>query len=496
MKIIRIVSVLSISWLLMTGVCTAMEVRKAIVYDDQAILSFDRHIKGTLSIEAPPDMVPESLVVTPQAGGLVRSVSMEPMRSPSGKVKALQDELADRQASLAAAKRDQAMVDRQIEIVFLAAGSKEKPAPFSRQQLADALSFIDDRIPALNRRAAALTQKIADLTTEIGDLQNRLGEVNRDPGRLIRILGDGPVGISYVVRSASWRPEYRVDASPLSSQLAVEVAASIRQSTGMDWDIGELQVSTGRPSFGIQAPELRPWYLERPSLRVMKSMPESFDAAAMQAGAPMEESRAQVEATTTSYLIGAARNVHLAGDGTPETVRLGRQNPTASFTLVSVPRYSTGAYLRAEAILTGDAPVIPGSYSSFVDGIFSGKGTLGRTEPGQKCTVDLGVDEGILVKRKETRAFHEKTITGKDRTTYTYEITVENTRKRTASIIVKDQIPLSRDEEIEVKLTKTDPEVKPDQDGVLSWSIDLGPREKKLVSFSFSITGAMPMPYR
>ncbi|HWR68393.1 MAG TPA: DUF4139 domain-containing protein, partial [Desulfomonilia bacterium] len=126
----------------------------------------------------------------------------------------------------------------------------------------------------------------------------------------------------------------------------------------------------------------------------------------------------------------------------------------------------------------------------------SGKGTLGRTEPGQKITVDLGVDEGILVKRKETRAFHEKTITGKDRTTYTYEITVENTRKRTASIIVKDQIPLSRDEEIEVKLTKTSPEVKPDQDGVLSWSIDLGPREKKLVSFSFSITGAMPMPYR
>jgi uncharacterized protein (TIGR02231 family) len=162
---------------------------------------------------------------------------------------------------------------------------------------------------------------------------------------------------------------------------------------------------------------------------------------------------------------------------------------------MSVPKYSQFAYLRADCTLTGDAPLVPGVYSSFVDGVFSGRGNLERSEPGQEISIDLGVDEGIKIERKEIQAFHETTLSGKDRVTYSYEITIENTRNKNARITIKDQVPVSRDEGIDVKLIKTSPEVKPDQDGILTWVIELSPRKKEKMGFSFSITGTQLRPY-
>jgi hypothetical protein len=111
-------------------------------------------------------------------------------------------------------------------------------------------------------------------------------------------------------------------------------------------------------------------------------------------------------------------------------------------------------------------------------------------------TLDLGIDEGIKAKRKELKVFHEKTLTGKDRTTYAYVITIENTRNIQSKVIVKDQIPISQDEGITVDLIKADPQAKPDQEGILVWTIDLGPRKKEQAEFSFSVTGIQQLrPY-
>jgi hypothetical protein len=83
--------------------------------------------------------------------------------------------------------------------------------------------------------------------------------------------------------------------------------------------------------------------------------------------------------------------------------------------------------------------------------------------------MDLGIDERYHGKEEGNPAFHDKTLTGRDRMTYSYEIAVENSRKQKTSITIKDQIPISRDRDIEVELLKTSPAATPDQDGILSW---------------------------
>ena len=489
MKVLRIISIFILYVLVHAGICQCMEIKKVIFYDDQAFVSFDQEVSGHLSIDASSEIVSDSLMVIPVGGGSVRSVSVEPLRTMSGKAKDLQDSLAKKLLTLAVLKRDQGMLEKQIDIIYDAAGSKGKVTSFERTHLADALGFIESRVTGLNNRIVELTRKEEKLEIEIKDLQNQLTKVSRNPGYKIDITGNGQVEISYVIKAASWRPEYRVSASPGASQLVLETSVLARQISGMDWDIKEMVVSTGRPSFGIQAPELQPWYLSKAKSRGAKLKAESNDMAPLASAAPMQEEETKVETTATSYLIGAAKNLHLPGDGTPATIKIAKLSLNADFSLVSMPKYSQHAFLRADFTLKEDAPLAPGTYTSFVDNAFSGRGEMKRFDPGQKISLDLGVDEGIKIERKETQAFHDKTLGNKDRVTYSYEITVENTRNQKAIITIKDQIPLSQDKTINVDIIKTNPEVKPDRDGILTWAFDLEPHQKNKAVFSFSIIG-------
>jgi len=66
------VHVLSSAFLLLcflAGNCEGMEIRKAVLYGNQAYISFDVSVSGSLTLDAPPDMVSDSLTVSPLAGG-------------------------------------------------------------------------------------------------------------------------------------------------------------------------------------------------------------------------------------------------------------------------------------------------------------------------------------------------------------------------------------------------------------------------------------------
>ena len=48
---------------------------------------------------------------------------------------------------------------------------------------------------------------------------------------------------------------------------------------------------------------------------------------------------------------------------------------------------------------------MPGSYTAFVEGEFTGRGFLKGAQPGEKVSVDLGRDEGLTVERRGAMNF-------------------------------------------------------------------------------------------
>jgi len=465
-------------------------IKKVVLYQDMAYITQEKAAQDhEVVLIAPPDIVLDSILASAKPGGTLNSLEIEPWRASSGKAKQLQELLNQKKSQLEGKKRQQATYEKEIEIIYTAAQATRRDNAFPRQRLVDSLAFIDERVNALNAKAIHTGQEITELATQIKDLEEQLQTLSQRQGYRITAKADGVLSISYAVRNAFWRPEYTLTAVPGKNALTIETSARLWQSTGMDWEAEEILVSTGKPGYGIQAPDIRPWYIAAPRAARRKIMAE---AAMMATPLQADEAPApEVKATSTSFFIGAARSVTLPGDGTPSTLRLSKQGLSPSFTRITIPKLNQAVFLRAEGIWGGTAPIIPGNYTAFVDGEFCGKGVFKTFQPGEKMSVDLGRDEGLKVKRQENR-FHEKTLTGKDKTTYSVTITIENTRTQAAGITVKDQIPVSQDEKVTVELASAEPKALPDKDGILTWEIACPANAKTSVTFSFVVVGIAP----
>ena len=480
----------------LAGAAHAESFKRVVLYQDMAFLTVERPAPaGRVVIDCPSGLVHDSVIAVPARGGSIKSTSIEPKRLISGKAKQLTDALIEKRSALEEKKRHQKMVERQIELIFDAAGVKNKETPFSRTQLSDALLFIDEKVAGLDGKHIRLGREIEEISLTIKDLEEQLGAVSRKQGYEITVETDkeGIVKVSYAVQNGSWKPEYAVHADPTGGELRIDATAVVRQATGTDWEAEELLVATGRPGFGIHAPELSPWYIGMSMYRGGIMMEKSAMMSAVpEADAMDQDFEAEVKATAASYVMGAAKSVTLPGDGTPKSIVFQKKRVEAVIERLTSPRIDNGVFLRAQAVWNGSAPILAGTYSAYVDGEFMGRGTLRQAQPGEKIVVDLGRDEGVAVERTE-KVFHEKTLTGKDRTTYTSTVTIKNTRSHPVRITLKDQIPVSQDEAVRAELVESSPKTVPDKDGMLTWELDCAQGAAQTVTFAFSITGMPPL---
>jgi hypothetical protein len=111
--------------------------------------------------------------------------------------------------------------------------------------------------------------------------------------------------------------------------------------------------------------------------------------------------------------------------------------------------------------------------------------------PGEQLTLPLGLDRAIRAVRNVRLVQTERGfLIGKEELTeYVVTIELANPYPRAVPLTVVDQVPLTDDKNVEVKLLKTTPEVaeKGDLDGSLRWKISLPAGGKSVVSFQYTI---------
>jgi uncharacterized protein (TIGR02231 family) len=112
--------------------------------------------------------------------------------------------------------------------------------------------------------------------------------------------------------------------------------------------------------------------------------------------------------------------------------------------------------------------------------------------PGEDVELALGVDDRVRVERKLVRRTASKATLGSTRRREVeYETTVENHTPRDARVTVLDQLPVSRDHEITVKVSTTSPDPSETTDlGVLTWHLDLKPGAEQTVALGFRVETA------
>ena len=81
----------------------------------------------------------------------------------------------------------------------------------------------------------------------------------------------------------------------------------------------------------------------------------------------------------------------------------------------------------------------------------------------------------------------KKLIGSQCRTTYAYRLAIANLQDVATSLTLKEQLPVSRDEKIKVRLTQTNPKIQLGEMGLLEWKIDLPPQHKREIYYQFVI---------
>jgi len=318
--------------------------------------------------------------------------------------------------------------------------------------------------------------------------------------------GNFELQLSYVVKRASWTPLYDLRVNTTNNQINLHYLADVKQNTGEDWTGVALTLSTAKPGLGSLPPQLKPWYIEIFELKepaVPDSSEDDFlNLEALFAGGDAgnsfrsegqrieaEIATAQVsrEGGTVSFQIGG--NTNIPSDSSRQKVTVFSENYPSKPEYIAVPHLVSFAYLQAVVVnpLTG-ATLLRGKANIFRDNTFVGTVELENVSPGQEYKLNLGIDEGLKIERQLVeRQVDKKLIGNQRRTSYAYRLSVTNLRQVQVHLTLQEQLPVSRNEQIKVRLTLTNPKIVAGEMGLLEWIMSLPPQAKQELYYQFVV---------
>lgn len=456
--------------------------------------------------------------------------------TPNERVRALEDQIKDLQKQLRVLNDRGATLDRQGALLTRIAEASTTPPPAGgtgtppRPSVAEWQQLLEFNAAGFEKLAAeqqALDVQRGKLNDEIEALQKQLNELRGARGKNVKHVtvrvsvaaaGKLDLTLAYTLPNARWTPTYDARFSTTDRALALGYFGVVSQNTGEDWKAIELTLSTARPSLGGSAPELAPWIVqEQPQFqpfaadasrdegyaakagamrRARPAPAETMAMAAAPAAVALEEREAEQQSATvvaqaTSATFRIPVKTDVPSDNAPHKVGIATVSLAAQLTYQSTPKLVPAAFLNANVANASEYPVLAGPMAVFLDGTFVANAKLKTVMPGEKFDLALGADDGLRVERKLVNRFTEDLgiVSKQIRVTYEVKLTLTNNKKTAEKLTLKDQIPVSRHEKIEVKQLEPDAKtVKPDDQGVLTWTLDLKPGEKREITLKVSVT--------
>jgi uncharacterized protein (TIGR02231 family) len=300
--------------------------------------------------------------------------------------------------------------------------------------------------------------------------------------------------ISYQIRNTSWKPTYRLRTDTRKKSTVFEYIGQISQKTGEDWENISLELTTSRPSLGTTPPKLRPWVIDYPS-KVFPAVAETFSLKGNRRQmAPQQDS---ISVMSTKVIQSGVSFTYQVPE--KQTIMTGTNNYhslifrdrfDAELIYTAIPKNVQSVFLKAKTQNSSPYHLLPGLIKNFVDGSFVGKSRIKNTAPGQKMEMGLGLDESIKVERKliKKKGGEGGIFNQTEKQRYIFEISLENFKDIPIQIELKDQLPLSYQEEIKVQVNQIKPKPdKTDKQNFLTWKINLAPKEKKMITLDFQV---------
>ncbi len=317
--------------------------------------------------------------------------------------------------------------------------------------------------------------------------------------------------LSYIATDAQWWPSYDFRSDLLKGEIIVEYFGMVKQTTGEEWENIELTLSTASPTRITTIPELSPWYVDayRPpphpprmaKLAVKKEMDYLAARLPAPAGAimeePLEEEReeakiieAVLEDVGEAQTYKIPKNESITSENRPHQVLIAQITNPLKDDFISFPTIASEVIHRGTMVNESEYIFLPGQVRLFDSNEFIGTTHIEQIAPAEKFRFALGTTGKIKVKRKlSSQEVSKKGMIAKTKQIHK-EVTIEITNNRTtdSTLLVKDTLPLSRHEDIKVKILNLTPVPKEQTDmNICTWKLVLKPNEKLTIVQSYDI---------
>ena len=344
--------------------------------------------------------------------------------------------------------------------------------------------------------------------------------------------------VNYLVNRAGWIPSYDLRAAGSDQPVNLTYKASIYQKTGEDWDNVKLKLSTFNQECSFTIPTLATWeimdkikynqnrnqavlgyqtnnadtiallqngygnvnFYDNIRLNtVMPSTTATFNETKTASGLNIGNSNDQfilpqslvsnTDKTLSNVEFGIKNRYSIPADGKEMMLVVKNENLKSKFDYISVPKVNTDAFLLANITDWRDLNILPAKANIYFNNSFVGETEIRPSQMQDTLTLAMGREKAIEITRKKIEDEAKDKLTSSNiKREITIEIAVKNTNRTTSEIAIKDQIPVSKDDNIKVKQINLDNGRLNELTGILTWNLKLNPNETKIIKFTYEIT--------
>ncbi|MFK7968923.1 MAG: mucoidy inhibitor MuiA family protein [Bacteroidia bacterium] len=190
----------------------------------------------------------------------------------------------------------------------------------------------------------------------------------------------------------------------------------------------------------------------------------------------------------TNQLYEIATPYSLAGDGRRFAVDVVQYELPAEYAYASAPKIDGNAYLTARVPDWDAFNLMEGDARLFFEDAYLGKTILNTRTVVDTLTLSLGVDDAVVIERKKVKDESKSQLLGLTRKEVrVFEIAVRNTKQQAVRLSVEDQIPLSKDKNVDVKFNEAEGAEYDEETGNLVWDLTLQPGETRRLRLKYTV---------
>lgn len=178
----------------------------------------------------------------------------------------------------------------------------------------------------------------------------------------------------------------------------------------------------------------------------------------------------------------------IPSDGIDHRVSIATHELPASYEYHVVPKIDPSVYLSAQVVGWEKLNLLSGESNIYFDGTFMGKSFLDVNSTKDTLSFSFGKDSKISVERTRLKEKSKiKTIGSRQKFDVTWEIKIKNNGGAMIPLIVKDQFPVSNQEDIKVKRGELVDGTADEKTGIITWSFLKGISGSQTITFDYSV---------